>query len=145
MALNQFTLDLSGFESILTKLARLEHEASKETVQVAVSKVAEKINADTHAAMSPGFLPAKGKYSKGTTEASIISDTTVRWEGFTSWVPIGFDFSKPGAGGYLITGTPKMAPDRELRRMYKQKTYMNEIYKMLWTELDNRITEIMEG
>lgn len=142
---NQLRLDTTGMESILAKLARLEHEAAKSTLEESMSKIAEKVNADTHAAIAPGNLPRRGKYSHGDTAASIESDTSVRWEGFVAWVPVGFDFSKPGAGGYLITGTPRMAPDRELRRMYRQKAYMKGIQEELWEEISNHISEIMEG
>ena len=74
-------------------------------------------------------MPAGGKYSHGKTKESIVTDTTVTWSGGVGSVPIGFDFSKPGAGGYLITGTPRMRPNPELNKIYKQKKYMNAIQK----------------
>lgn len=146
MAKNQFRIDTSGMESLLMKLQRMEHATARETVDAVLQPLAEKINADTRNALAPQFLPAHGKYSKNPskTAASIETDTSVRWEGMTAWIPVGFDFNKPGAGGYLISGTPRMAPDRELRRMYRQKAYMNGIQKELWDALVERISAAME-
>ena len=147
MAKNQFSIDTSGMESLLMKLERLEHAAARETVESVLQPLAEKINADTRNAIQPQFLPAKGKYSQSPskTAASIETDTSVRWDGLKAWIPVGFDFSKPGAGGYLISGTPKMAPDRTLRRMFRQKAYMNGIKQEVLDGLMEKINEAMEG
>lgn len=142
---NELRLSTEGLEGLMQKLARLEHATARATVEQALQKVAEKVNADTVAALDKGNLPAKGKYSTGTTARSVNTDMTVRWEGMTAWIPVGFDFNLPGAGGYLISGTPKMQPVSQLRKMYRQKTYMREINRMLWEELFNHINEVMEG
>ena len=52
---------------------------------------------------------------------------------------IGFDFEKPGAGGYLITGTPRMKPDAALSKMYKQKAYMKKIQD----DMENVILDLL--
>lgn len=100
-------------------------------VEKVMTQTAQRIQTDTVKAIADANLPRGGKYRRepSKTEASIVRDLQVRWEGLSAWIPIGFDFSVPGAGGYLITGTPKMAPDRELERMYKQKRYMTQIQK----------------
>lgn len=123
---NTLRLDTTGFEKYITKLESLGGNV-EQAVNEALSKSAEQISKDTHLAMQPQYLPAQGKYSTGTTEASIIDDATVRWQGLTAWIPVGFDFAKKGAGGYLITGTPKMKPNPQLNAMYKQKKYMKQI------------------
>ena len=56
-----------------------------------------------------------------------IKNPKVEWSGMMGEIGVGFDFSKPGAGGYLITGTPRMKPDRELNKIYKGKRYMKQI------------------
>ena len=63
------------------------------------------------------------------------------WDGFVASVSVGFDFSVPGAGGYLITGTPKMAPDKQLHKIYKGKKYMQEIQKIIGAEITDAIIE----
>ena len=145
MARNTLKLDTSGFDGMLRRLERLGGNVKK-AVDEALSAAAEKIHSDTVAAIAPQNLPAGGKYSKSPskTMASIIDDTQVRWDGDTGWVPVGFDFSKPGAGGFLITGTPKMRPDPELHRMYKQKKYMQEIQEQMSDKIGSFIVDEMK-
>lgn len=138
---NTLRLDTSGLEGLLARLARVEHAAAPQVVETILQEAAEQVRQDTTAAMSAGNLPAGGKYSGGETVRAIEQDTSVRWEGSVAWVPIGFDFSKPGAGGYLISGTPRMEPDRELNRIYRRKAYMKTIQEQMW----NRLEEHIEG
>ena len=144
MGRNQFTIDTSGMESLLMKLQRMEHAAAKATVEGVLRPLAEKINSDTRNAIEKDNLPAHGKYSHGDTARSIETDTSVRWDGLKAWIPVGFDFNKPGAGGYLISGTPRMRPVYRLRQMYRQKKYMNEIHQELWDSLMEHILDAME-
>ena len=152
MAKNQLRLDTSGMDSLLMKLMRLEHETAKETVEASLKKVGQKVNDDTRNAVRKENLPAHGKYSHGDTARSVETDPEVLWEGMKASIPVGFNFNLPGAGGFLIagrkpsliTGTPKMEPVRELRQMYRQKTYMSEIHRLLWDELFERISAAME-
>ena len=143
MARNTLKLDTSGFSEMLRKLDSLGGDV-KGAVQNALTQASETIMEDTIEAMDNANLPAGGKYSHDTTKESIITDHEVRWEGLTGWVPVGFDFSKPGAGGYLITGTPRMRPDQALNRMYKQKKYMRQIQEDMWDVISDYVVEAME-
>lgn len=140
---NTLRLDTSGFTEMLKKLDALGGDV-KITVDEALKKAGDKIERDTEAAIAPANLPARGKYSHGDTKESIIHDAQVHWEGQVGWIPVGFDFSKPGAGGYLITGTPKMRPDLTLNRMYKQKKYIREIQEMMSDTVLQKIVDAME-
>ena len=131
-------LDTSGFDSMLRKL----DQAGAKTDQVVerlLEKAGRRIGEDTIHALSTPHLPAQGRYSTGDTEKSVITDPKTHWEGMTAWVPIGFNFAQVGAGGFLLAGTPRMAPDMELRKIYKQSRYMNnlqdELMEDLWDEL----------
>ena len=143
MARNTLRLDTSGFEGILRKLDSLGGNVER-AVDDALGKAAETIAMSTEAAVDNVNLPAGGKYSIGLTKESIIRNAQVKWDGDTAWVPVGFDFSKPGAGGFLITGTPRMKPDYELNKIYKQKRYMNLIQKGIEEIILNSIVEKME-
>lgn len=129
-------LDTSGMEELIRKMDKIGMDV-KPLVEKALTEAGAKISNDTLAALSDQFLPAQGKYhgSRRETEESVIMYPQVTWEGSVAWIPVGFDFSKPGAGGYLISGTPKMKPDKELNRMYKGKRYMkgiqDDMYKVL--------------
>ena len=142
MARNTLRLDTSGFTEMLKKLDNLGGDVKK-AVTDALQQSSETIAEDTEAAMVAANLPAHGKYSNDVTRESIIRDSQVRWEGLVGWVPVGFDFSKPGAGGFLITGTPRMRPNQQLKQMYKQKRYMNQIQKDMGEVIMDYIVEQM--
>ena len=141
----QFTLDSSSLKNLMATLYRLEHEMAKDTIAQLLVEGAEKINAETERGMGHQFLPARGRYSTGQTEGSIVDTSAVHWEGGVAWVPIGFDFSKPGAGGYLISGTPKMRPDPVLNKLYKGKTFMNQVDEEMFDKLNKKIQEIWDS
>ena len=128
---------------MLKKLDSLGGDVKKAT-EDALQQASETIAEDTVDAMAAANLPATGKYSQGDTKEAIITDHRVRWEGLVGWVPVGFDFSKAGAGGFLITGTPKMQPNHQLRKMYKQKKYMNQIQTDIGDVLTDYVVEAME-
>lgn len=143
MVRNTLRLDTSGFEAMLKRLEGLGGDVNR-TVEKMLTQAADTIRQDTFAAMDDANLPAQGKYSTGTTKESIITDSSVHWEGQVAWVPVGFDFSKAGAGGFLITGTPRMKPNAELNRMYKQKKYMAHIQQMMGDVVLGEIVKTME-
>ena len=143
MARNTLRLDTKGLERLLIEFEGLGGDVNR-AVEDALKPAAEKIRKDTIAALSPTNLPARGKYSSGDTLRSVITDTSVQWEGQTAWVPVGFNFSEPGAGGYLITGTPRMKPDQQLNTIYKKKKYMNEIQKEMSDVVMSHIIKQME-
>ena len=140
MAKNQMTLDTSGLEAALSRLiANVGIERAQESVEKHLQEVGKKISEDTIEAVKKGNLPAGGRYSTGDTEEAVVKNPKVTWDGGSAWIPCGFDFSKPGAGGWLISGTPKMRPDTELRRIYKGKKYMTdrqqELADAIWADI----------
>ncbi|MCR5652228.1 MAG: hypothetical protein K6F88_00340 [Ruminococcus sp.] len=142
MSRNILRLDTSGFTEMLTKLDNLGGNVKAATVE-ALTKASETITRSTENALENQNLPAHGKYSTGATKRSIIRNPEVEWDGDVASIPVGFDFSKPGAGGYLITGTPRMQPDRELNRIYKQRRYMAIIQKGMEEIIMNRVIKEM--
>lgn len=140
---NTLKLDTTGFDRLLKQLESIGGDV-KPVVEKALKDAGKKIGEDTLTALNAPNLPAGGKYSTGETAKSVIQNGSVVWEGDTAYIPVGFDFAKPGAGGFLITGTPKMKPDRELNRMYKGKKYMNEIQKGMSDVVLSAIVEQME-
>ena len=143
MARNTLKLDTKGFEDLVRRFEKLGGDAH-EIVGQALEKAGDKIEKDTIAAIQRKNLPQKGKYSKGNTEKSIVRDSRATWSGTMAEIGVGFDYSKPGAGGFLITGTPRMQPDRELHKMYKQKAYMRQIQNEMMEVVSEKITERME-
>lgn len=141
---NTLALDTSKFYDLLTKVEGMG-KSVRAIVNSSLADAADKIANDTEAALAPGNLPAGGQYSTGRTMESITREKAVRWDGFTAWIPVGFDFSLPGAGGYLITGTPRMKPDHELNRIYKQSKYMATIQTDIEKAIFDYLEEDFEG
>lgn len=142
MAKNIMKLEITdGMKRMIVELQRMGAEVQP-IVEKVMTQTAQRIQTDTVKALAPANLPAGGKYSQGDTKKSVVQDLQVRWEGLSAWIPIGFDFSVPGAGGYLITGTPKMAPDKELNRMYNQKRYMQQIQEDMENVLLDYLTKM---
>lgn len=138
------SIDFSNFAEYADKLDQLG-ASLKEVFSKAMEKAAEKVQADTIAALEKAHLPATGKYSSGDTKDSVITNPLTRWEGSVGEIGLGFDKTKPGAGGFLITGTPRMRPDYALERIYGTKRYENELRKQIEKSLQQEIDRIMGG
>lgn len=144
MGRNVLKLDTRGFTEYAEKLDRLDADL-KSIFTDALQQAAETVTEDTIDAVADGNLPAGGKYSSGETKESIIKNPKVEWSGTFGQIGVGFDFGKPGAGGYLITGTPRMRPVRELTEIYKTKRYMNNIRKGMVDIFEDEIKRRMGG
>lgn len=140
------TLKLStkGLEELITKFDQLGGDIKKVTEE-ALEEAGKKIGNDTLDALAPANLPAGGKYSTGETKNSVVQNPKVEWSGSVAEIGVGFDYGKPGAGGFLITGTPRMRPDDALNKMYKQKRYMTQIEKEMKEVFNEAIIKRMEG
>ena len=144
MGKNLLKLDVSGFEEYIQKLEKLEADI-KPIVSDALNQAGETVTDDTFDAVSDSNLPRGGEYSTGKTRESIIKNPRVKCSGTTAEIGVGFDFNKPGAGGYLITGTPRMAPEKALNRIYKSKKYMKDIQKDMIDIFQDEISRRMGG
>ncbi len=134
------SLDTSAFDDYIERLRAIEADVGK-VVADAMEKAAEKVQQDTLQAIQPGKLPAKGRYSQGDTAASVLRDVKPTVSSRYVEVNLGFDKTKSGAGGFLITGTPKMAPDRALVSIYGSRKYQTDITNEIRQELDKAIKE----
>lgn len=144
MARNTLKLDLRGFDELIEKLDKLEGDV-KQTVESALEQAGETIEWETVDAVQKSNFPAGGKYSTGDTEKSIVRNPKVEWEGMSASIDVGFDYGKPGAGGYLITGTPRMKPDNALGKIYKSKKFMKEIQESMKEVVAEEIKAKMGG
>lgn len=109
-----------------------------------LEQTAETVEYDTDDAMAKGNLPARGKYSKGDTKKAIVRDAKITWSGSIGEVPLGFDWGKKSAAGYLISGTPRMRPNWELEDMYVNKKYNKNLIKDMQEHLTDEIKARME-
>lgn len=144
MGKNMLKLDTSGFDDFAYKLDRLGADL-RSVFTDALQEAAETITEDTFDGVTEPNLPRGGKYSTGETKTSIVKNPKVEWSGMVGSVAVGFDFSKPGAGGYLITGTPRMRPDKALNRIYKSKKYMKDIERQMAEVFQEEINRRLGG
>lgn len=135
---NYLSIDFSAFADYAERLDRLGADIQK-IIGDAMEQAAETVQDDTRDAIASGNLPAGGKYSTGDTAASIIDSPKVQWSGSLGEIGIGFDKTKKGAGGWLITGTPRMQPDAALEAIYRSKKYANTINKQIREELQDAL------
>lgn len=138
------SLEYGAFDSYIERLRSVEADVEK-VVADAMEKAAEKVQEDTIKALEKSHLPAKGKYSQGDTENSVVRDLKPTVTRQYVEVKLGFDKTRPGAGGFLITGTPKMQPDRALAQIYGSRKYQTDITNQIKEDLDKAIKERMES
>lgn len=141
---NTLKLDMSGFEELITKLDELGGNL-KPVIDDALTQAAETVADDTVEAMATKYLPAQGKYSQGETKESIIRRPTVEWKGTLAEIGVGFDYGEPGAGGFLISGTPRMQPNQKLVDIYKRKKYMRALQEDMAEIVNDAIDDAMKG
>lgn len=145
MAKNSIGVDFNGFAAYAEKIEKLGGDL-KPVFEKAMLELAETTQNDTTDALADGNLPAGGKYhgKNHDTENSLI-EPHVTVSGSLLEVPLGFDYTKPGAGGWLITGTPRMRPDMALNKIYRQAGYMNTRKKELEKIFQGEVNRLMGG
>lgn len=142
MARNKMiSIDFSNFADYAAKLETLNADL-KSIFSSAMEAAAEKVQLDTIVALDSANLPANGTYSQGDTLDSVIDDIKTNWQGSVGEIKLGFDKTKQGAGGFLITGTPKMRPDAALEKIYGSKRYESELKKQIEKSLQEAIDAI---
>lgn len=144
MGKNKIQFDFSKLSDIAERLDKAGADLEKVMKEV-LEDTAEEITNDTLEALSHANLPAGGKYSTGKTEESVVRDPKVSKNGSTLEIDVGFDKSKLGAGGWLITGTPKMTPDKALADIYTNQRYENKMMKKVEEKLSEELEKIVGG
>jgi hypothetical protein len=146
VARKKIGLQFEGWEEYISKLDELGGSTVvKKGVEEALIESKKHVNPLIEKSMVKGKLPAGGKYSQGETRDQIIVDPQTVWHGSLGEIDLGFDKTKPGAGGFLITGTPKMRPNYALEDIFSRKKYLAKITKQIREELQDAIDEYMGG
>lgn len=136
------SMDFSAFDYLVEQLDNLGANL-QEVIGTAMEQAAETVQEDTIEALGKANLPAKGAYSNGDTLNQVVRDAKTVWHGELGEIGLGFDKTALGAGGFLITGTPKMQPDYKLEDIFARKKYkkkiMDQIARELQDEIDTRL------
>lgn len=144
MGKNKIMLEIFGFDEMIKQLENVGADA-KGFVEDSLSSVAEDVGVQTLEAIGKANLPAGGKYSKGDTAKSVIQNPNVEWVGLCASVGVGFDKTVPGAGGFLISGTPRMKPVQGLVSIYKRKTFSKELTDGLADSFQDYLQDALGG
>ena len=134
-------IDYRQFEELAEELQSLGADLQA-VMGSALEDAGKDIQAKTQKAMASSNLPAKGKYSTGTTEATINLDPKVKWSGTAGSIGFGFDTDRPNAGKWLITGTPRMQPDEALAAIYASEKYKTAVVKQIKEALQKEIAKL---
>lgn len=96
--------------------------ALKRAVEGGMKGTKSQINREVTALMSPGNLPAGGKYSTGETMKHLNQEMAVDWEGNMARMKLGFNLEGGGLVSiFLMYGTPHHPPVNGLREALKNK------------------------
>ena len=120
---NGFSIDWSAFEDFAEQLDGLGADL-KEIFTDVMEMEAETVQEDTKEATAKAFLPAHGIYSQEDTIKAVVQFPKATWAGTLGSIGMGFDKTKPNAGTFLITGTPRMQPDYKLEDIFVRKKYL---------------------
>ena len=140
---NTLRLDTSGFEALIEKLDEVQGDI-KAAVTDALLQAAETVHDDTVDALRDEYLPRHGEYSTGRTKTTVVP-AAVEWSGMTAVAAVGFDYGEEGAGGFLISGTPRMQPNRKLEQIYTRKKYMRQLQEDMQEVITDYINDKLEG
>lgn len=141
---NQFGIDWSQFEDFAERIDGLGGDLKKIFTDV-MQMEAETVQEDTVEATAAANLPAHGKYSQEDTVKAINTMPKVEWSGTIASVGMGFDKTKPNAGTFLITGTPKMRPDYKLEEIFVRKKYLKSMITDINEYFEDALDRVVQG
>ena len=138
-------LEIDGFDKIIKRLNQLNAD-TKQVAEKALSESFKVVQAKAKDAMQDAKLPAKGKYNTHATEKSLLKTLQISWKGDVAECPVGFDF-KEDAGFisiFLMHGTPKMKPDKDLYNVFYGKSVKNKISEIQQDVFFDEIERLMQ-
>ena len=126
------SLDFHDLEQMMKRYEKIGADI-KPAAEKALKKSHDFVTRRLEQHTTKPFMPAGGQYSQGDTQKSIVREDTVYWVGGTQgFVGVGYDVSKTLTSIFLMYGTPKINP-------------VKEIYQDVWGKTTRRmIREIQE-
>lgn len=138
MAKNKLKLEFKGFEEYAARLDELGGDLKATT---------EKALKESHALVTPKIKAAMTKHNRtGGTSRAILDKSPVVWDGAVASIDVGFDIQSGGMPSiFLMYGTPRVKPDRDLyNAIYGNKT-KKEIKELQQEIFSAAIKKAMEG
>lgn len=142
-------LHFDAWEDYMAKLDKVgDKSALKRGVEAGLKSSKTYVNPEITKSISPGNLPAGGKYSAAPhVKDALNTDIRVEWEGLTAGIDVGFDLKKKGGftSIYLMYGTPKMSPAKGLKAAIYGSRTKKKIGELQGEAIGKVIRRIMEG
>lgn len=109
---NKVACDFDGFDVLLEAIETVNHD-----IRPMVTETME----HAHALVTHEAAAAIQRHRRsGDTERSLITEPSVKWEGTTADVDVGFRIRNGGLPSiFLMYGTPRMAKDTKLYAAFK--------------------------
>ena len=118
----------NGFDTTALKKYADQLEAAGGTaalqraVEGGMKSTKAQVNTRVSSIMTPGNMPAGGKYSTGETMEHLNKEMAVDWEGNMARMKLGFNLDNDGIVSiFLMYGTPRHAPVSGLREALKDE------------------------
>lgn len=124
---NKMAIEFEGFNEVIANINKLGGNAKKITNK-GLKETHKIITEKAEKAIQKSNLPAKGKYSTGTTEKSLKKEANIEWNGTVGSVPVGFSISNGGLASILmIYGTPRYMKNQKMYNTFWSSKTHNEI------------------
>lgn len=132
MAKNKIGLQFNGWKELMAGIDKVAGESGlKQATEDALKASKQYVDNKVDSVMVKGNMPARSRYWTGETKKSLNKDMTVKWQGFTGEIEIGFDLEKSGLVSiYLMYGTPRMSKVDALYDAFYGKKTKAEIRKI---------------
>ena len=116
------------FEDFNFYAKKIESLSNKNTLK----NVADKSLKKTHNYLTPQIETTFKKHNRtGRTLESLRKDDSTEWSGDIGSVDVGFDIKNGGlASIFLMYGTPRMKPDKELYNLFYGSKIKKEVFKI---------------
>lgn len=132
-------LEIEGLNELLNRIELLNGNV-RATTEQALRETHRIVTHKAENAMSATYLPARGKYSTGETLLHLRRNAAIEWHGDVAEVKVGFDIKRGGLTSiFLMYGTPRMKPDKELYNAFFGNRTKKEIVEaqenVFWNEI----------
>lgn len=134
----KLTVDFANFEEYAEKMDRLGGDL-KAATNKALEESKELVDKQLQEAM-------ESHKRTGQTEGTIMIDAQVEWSGTIASVNVGFDIAHGGlASVFLMYGTPRMQPDKNLYNAIYGRTTKKKVKELQEEIFAKAIKEKMGG
>lgn len=127
---NKSKIEFEGFEEVISRLSKLEANV-KQVTEKALKETHKVITEKAEEAVQKSNLPARGKFSTGATEASLVREPEIHWVGTEAYVKTGFSISKGGlASIFMMYGTPRHMKNQKMYNAFFGSKTKKEVMKI---------------